>query len=152
VALGIGYVREIDHDKVAWDLASRWQNRVLRVLREHVQRPPSRATVYTFGYPAYTAPGVPTFASSWDLNGAVKLLYHRLRISGYPAIAGVTMTCTANGMYPSGAGYTVRYGASYGLAYLVDVGTGRVAVPGTSAECRREVLTFAPGPYELFAR
>jgi hypothetical protein len=151
VALGIGYVREIDHDKLAWDLASRWQNRVLGVLRQQVPRPPAGATVYTFDYPSYTAPGVPTFASSWDLNGAVKLLYHRFAISGYPVIAGVTMICAAHGLYPSGAGYTVRYEASYGLAYLVDVGTGRVAVPRTSAECRREIRAFAPGPFELSA-
>ncbi len=151
IALGIGYVRKVDHDTVAWDLASRWQNRVLDVLQERVPRPPSGATVYMFGYPSYTAPGVPTFASSWDLNGAVKLLYHRFAISGYPVIAGATMVCTRTGMYPSGAGYTSEYEARYGLAYLVDVGTGRVSVPRTSAECRREISAFSPGPFELSA-
>jgi len=149
VALGIGYVREIDHDKVAWDLASRWQNRVLYVLREQIPRPAPGATIYAFDYPSYTAPGVPTFASSWDLNGAVKLLYHRSAIAGYPVIAGVTMVCAANRLYPSGAGYTVQFGASYDSAYLVDVGTGRVAVPRTRAECLREISAFAPGPFEL---
>jgi len=149
VALGIGYVRKIDHDTVAWDLASRWQNRVLDVLQEQIPHPPYGATVYTFDYPSYTAPAVPTFASSWDLNGAVKLLYHRFAVSGYPVISGATMICTKTSLYPSGDGYTSQYRAIYGLAYLVDVGTGRVSVPRDSAECQREILAYSPGPFEL---
>lgn len=149
VVLGVGYVRAIDHDAAAWDLASRWQNRVFDVLRQHLPQPAAKATIYAFEYPSYTAPGVPTFASSWDLNGAVKLLYHRRDIFGYPVIAGVSMICAANGAYPNGAGYNEQYETSYGLAYFVDVGTGRVADPRSKAECLRAVPSFAPGPFEL---
>jgi hypothetical protein len=149
VALGIGYVREIDRDKSAWDLASRLQNQVFGALRAGVPDPPAGATIYAFEYPSYTTPGVPTFASSWDLNGAVKLLYHRRAITGYPVIAGATIVCAATGLYPSGAGYTSSYGAKYGLAYLIDVETRHVGHPRTSAECRREISAFSPGPYEL---
>ena len=149
VVLGIGYIRAIDRDAAAWDLASRWQNRVLEVLRQRVPRPAAKATIYAFEYPSYTAPGVPTFASSWDLNGAVKLLYHRRAIFGYPVIAGVSMICAATGLYPNGAGYNEQYETSYGLAYLVDVGTGRVVDPRSQAQCLRAVPSFAPGPFEL---
>jgi hypothetical protein len=149
VALGVGYVRGIDHDKASWDLASRWQYRVLSVLRAQVPHPPAGAVIYAFDYPSYTTPGVPIFASSWDLNGAVKVLYHRYAISAYPGIAGVSMVCTPNQLYPSGAGYTVKYGANYGLGYLIDVGSGHVAVPRTDAECRHDVSAFVPGPFEL---
>jgi len=150
-ALATGYVRHIDHDKSAWDLASRLQYRVLAVLRDRVPNPAPDATIYAFNYPSYTAPGVPVFASSWDLNGAVKLLYHRSAVSSYPAIAGVTIICDSGRLYPTGAGYTPAFGASYGLAYLVDVSSERVAVPRTKAECQRDAPAFVPGPFELLA-
>jgi hypothetical protein len=150
LALGIGYVRKLDHDDSAWNLASRWQNRVFDSLRGGLPHPREGATIYAFDYPAYTDPGVPTFASNWDLNGAVKLLYHRSSISGYPAVVGVSMICTSDSVYPSGDGYTAQFGARYGLAYLIDVSTGQVAAPRSRTECARDVPQFRPGPLELF--
>jgi hypothetical protein len=148
-ALAVGYVHIVERDDAAWNLASHWQNRVLDVLRTRVSRPTTNATIFAFEYPSYTTPGVPTFASSWDLNGAVKLLYHRRAIAGYPVIAGASMVCSPTGVYPEGAGYTSQFVANYGQAYLVDIGTERVAAPRTQAECQRELASFAPGPFEL---
>jgi hypothetical protein len=151
-ALGVGYAHEVKHDVYTWDLASHWQFAVVGSLRSRIPDPPAGSTIYAFGYPAYTAPGVPVFAASWDLNGAVKLLYRTGKISSYPAIAGVRMVCGATLIYPQGAGYTSRFGSAYGRAYLIDVSTGLIARPQTQAQCRREASHFAPGPLELLPK
>jgi hypothetical protein len=146
VVIGGGYVHRVDVDENAWDAASKAQGTVIATLRRVVPAPRPGSTIYTFGYPAYEAPGVPIFASSWDLRGAVRDLYDDGSVSGYPAIAGTSLTCAPTTLYPSGNEYGPRYGARYGRVYLVDVPTGRVARPRNRPQCLAASRSMSAGP------
>lgn len=115
--IGLGYVDRIDADKAQWALASTLQQRELKALRRALPDPPSGARVLLFGAPAYTASGVPIFAAPWDLNGAVKLLWHDGSVSAYPVIAGTVVVCGSAAVIPVGAEYDVTQQAPYGTGF-----------------------------------
>jgi hypothetical protein len=41
----------------------------------------------------WAAPGVPVFGDSWDLGGALKLLYDDPAVGGYPVTSGAPIAC-----------------------------------------------------------
>jgi hypothetical protein len=134
VVLGAGYARRISTDDGAWNRATTHQVEVLDALKREIPRPARASTVFAYGYPIFTAPGVPVFAASWDLNGAIEILYHDGTLHGYP-IALTSMVCAGHSMYPGAVGYGSAYAAPYGRAYLLDVGGGRAYRPRNRVEC-----------------
>lgn len=137
--VGIGYAHRVRVDISSWDLATRVQDRVFVALRKEIPQPDQGSTIYAYGFTNYTAPGVPSFAASWDLNGAVKLLYHSPSISGYPIFTPSTMVCAPAMMYPNLDGYTTNFGSAYGGTYLIDVGAGTVGAPRNQAQCKADL-------------
>jgi hypothetical protein len=135
-ALGWGYVDRVDRDQAAWDQGSRMQLHVLAVLKGLDPRPSQRSTFYTFDYPGFTAPGVPVFVSSWDLNGAVKISYNDGTLRAYPLFAPTGLVCTRTAIYPLGGGYGPLQGSEYGHTYIVDVGRGTLVPVSSEATCR----------------
>ncbi len=135
VVLGTGYIHRVAGDDTQWDRASRYQQQVLSTVKRDIPRPVKGAIIYAYGFPLFTAPGVPTFAATWDLNGAVQVTYDDASIRAYPAAAPAYMLCAPHSVYPTAAGYGPQYGALYGQAYVVDVSTGRASRPLNLAEC-----------------
>jgi hypothetical protein len=144
VAAAIGYIHTTRIDVSDYDSATVTQNEVVGALRRTVIAPANGAVIYAEGYPPYTPRFTPTFAATWDLNGAVKILYHNGTLRGYPVYAPGHLVCGATEIYPQGAGYTTAYGARYGTAYVVNV-AGNVAFhPANQMQCDRDVKLATP--------
>lgn len=139
IFLGTGYTRQVSTDVTHWDLATSYQYEVLGALKHEIPRPVPNATIYAYGYPLFTAPGVPTFAATWDLNGAVQLTYHDRDLHGYPLETAASTSCGVRSMYPAVAGYGPQRSAAYGQGYLLDVSTRRAYRPLNQAQCEAAV-------------
>jgi hypothetical protein len=149
IALGVGYIQRVDDDKTAWAAATREQLHVERAVRQAVPRPPRGATLFTFGEPGWAASGVPIFAATWDLQGAVRMLYGDKTLDGQPVIPPMSMVCTAKGLYFNGLGYGPASARPYGLAVLVDVPAGTAVRPMNRGQCQRAAGRYPVGPYAL---
>ncbi|HVR05896.1 MAG TPA: hypothetical protein VMS02_07620 [Solirubrobacteraceae bacterium] len=145
----VGYVRRVRQDVNEWNRAGTLQRQELAELRAAV-RPPAGATIYTFGGVGATAPDVYVFRETWDLNGAVQLLWNEAALRGYPIFTGTQMSCAATQVVPVGPsnGDGIDQAASYGQAVFYDFATGRMQRIDNAAQCARAVAAFVPGPVE----
>ncbi|MGH9281428.1 MAG: hypothetical protein ACRD0S_00670, partial [Acidimicrobiales bacterium] len=142
--LGAGYIGRVADDRADWRAAARAQEQTLRVLRAELPSPEPRSVIWTFGQVDWQAPGVPVFAATWDLNGAVQLLYDDPTLSGYPAHPSTRFDCGAAGvaLQPAGGGPAFPYGG----VYFVDIPTGAVDLITDADDCRTATARFRPGP------
>jgi hypothetical protein len=135
VAVGIGgsYLHTVGNDRGQWWRARREQGVVLERVRGSMTHPPASSTVIARGFPLFSSPGVPVFAASWDLDGAVKLLWHDPTLHAVPAGPG--------GLGCGAAGVTVAdittVPASYRRTFLVDVASGRAVRIDSARQCRQ---------------
>ena len=100
-------------------------------------------TVYAFGVPAFTGPGVPVFNTIWDMPGAVGLARGNNDVTAYP-IAATDVRCE-----PSRA-FMVRYGVgtTYGARLLfVDAANGGRVVVDSAARCHAALRRMPSGPF-----
>ena len=151
IALGAGYVTVLDRHIGTWNTAFKTEMAALLTLRGAVQDPPPGSTIYTFGAPGFQAPGVPIFAASWDLNGAVKMQFQDGTLSAYPVLPQAKLECAPDAVRLVAAGFERAKRGVYGRAYLVDIPSGRVERPRDAQACARVIGQFAPGPFELTA-
>jgi hypothetical protein len=140
------YAKTLDDHMKTWDTAFAAEMAMLGQLRHVVPSPPPDATLITFGAPSYQALGVPVFAASWDLDGAVKIQYNRGDLSAFPMLEGMEMRCSGDAMVAMQGETAVSHRVRYGSAFLIDVPTGRVERPANASSCRRDLPRFAPGP------
>jgi hypothetical protein len=140
---GVRFAHLVRVDASSYDLASRYQLQMLDALHASLPQPAHDETIFTFGAPAYTAPGVPVFAASWDLDGAVQVTYDDPTINAYPIILGSTITCTARGIDTTVAGPGIV--APYGHVVLFDLATGDVSRPTRATQCAKALPAFVPG-------
>jgi hypothetical protein len=145
--VAIGYLVRVAEDESDWRTAAERQRELVDGVGE--MRLPASGTVLTFGFPAQAAPGVPIFAKSWDLRGALRVERDDPQIRAYPINEGVRLRCGAEGLSVVGGG---DYGSSevnYGPLYFLDAGTGREARIAGRPACVRALDRFEPGPLEL---
>jgi hypothetical protein len=145
---GIRFAHLVRVDAGAYDLSSRYQTQLLDGLRAGVPRLDHHKTVFAFGGPAYTAPGVPVFAASWDLDGAAQIVYHDPTIDAYPVIPGSTLECAAQGVQATLVG-GIRIFAPYRRVVLYDHPSVRTSSPRTQRNCRSVIALFTPGPLSI---
>jgi hypothetical protein len=113
--------------------------------------------VYTTGHRRYVAPGIPVFASSFDLANAIKAMRRDLTLAGAPLVG--RLSCGAGGAQADGPlPYQPLAPASYGRLFVIDIADGRVLRIGSAAACRRAAAAIeaptsatasaglAPGP------
>jgi hypothetical protein len=147
IAIGLNYAHRTRVDIYNWDQASRVQFQVFSALHRAIPRPAASSTIYAYGFTNWPALGVPAFAASWDLNGAVKLTYRDPSLRGYPVFSPADVVCARHGMYPVGNGYSaVGFTTQYGHAYLVDVAGNTGARPLNQAQCDQALRHPAPAP------
>lgn len=138
LAFGLNDAHRTRVDIYNWDQASRIQLQVFSALHRAIPRPVASSTIYAYGFTNWPALGVPSFAASWDLNGAVKLTYRDPSLRGYPVFSAGEVVCARDGMYPMGNGYSaVGFTTQYGLAYLMNVADQSAALPRNQSECDR---------------
>jgi hypothetical protein len=135
VALAAGYSHRVRADIAAWDGATSIQNQVFAALKHSVPRPVPHSTIFAYGFTNYPAPGVPSFAASWDLNGAAQIIYHTNTVRAYPIFTPSAVVCTPALAYPAQEGYTRKFGSTYGHTYLVNVASQSASFPRTASQC-----------------
>lgn len=146
LVVAIGYAQRIRRDVRAWDRATAIQHAELAELSRALPRPAPRTTLYTFGGVGVTTPTVYAFRVTWDLNGAVQLLWGDRSLDAYPIFTGTTFVCGRTSMYPAGFanGDGPLQRAAYGHILFFDFRTGRRARVGSPGQCRQQAAAFVP--------
>ena len=134
IAVGVGYARRVDSDKTAWRQSTVLQHAILTTLRSHVPRPAHGTSVITLDDQIETAPGVPVFISSWDLNGAVQLLWNDPTLKAYPMASGMNITCATGHLLVATGNSSPVWQAKY-QTDLVDVTTSTVFLVKNRSGC-----------------
>jgi hypothetical protein len=146
--VGVRWAELTRSDVLAWNLASRYQLQILDRIHALTPRLPHHDVLLAFGGPAYTRPGVPVFAASWDLNGAIQLLYNDFSLAADPIVSGDSLTCTASSVALSVGGGPPS-ALPYSEVVLLDVTTGSVSRPTTQSQCKAVLPMLVPGPFTV---
>jgi hypothetical protein len=114
-------------------------------LRATLPRPPHGSTIFNFGYPATSAPGVPIFWAQWDLRGAIRLSWddeslHALPIYGKGVSCGRTAVHALEFTDQNAVDYRER-------PIFVDLWAGEARHVRSHADCLRARLAFTPGRF-----
>lgn len=148
VLLGLTYADVLEHHAKIWDTAFRAEMAGIGVMRTQFPTLPMDTTLFTSNYPAYQTLGVPIFATSWDVNGMVKLQYKDGTLSAYPVLPGLELVCRVGGVGLLGVG-APPVTAPYGTAVLLDIRTGMHDRPTDRGQCEAVVGGYKPGPLYL---
>lgn len=135
-------IREVHHQD-AW--AKSWretQNIVAAVKASVVPPPPKGSGVVTFRHLTFILPSdVTTFATSWDLRGALWQLYDDPTVKAHPYTKG--MVCSSGGVaVPGSQGFPSpdrRDLMAYGDLWFVDVPTRAAVQIPDAATCRDRI-------------
>jgi hypothetical protein len=123
-------------DEAAYARAFAIAEQSLHVLDRRVPKPPHFTTIYTFGLPKETEPVVPVWDASWDLTGAVRILWHDHTLKGVPSPTISDVRCNRGSIEPIGGLYSGRSSdSSYGKAIFVFVPSGQVRVIRNRTAC-----------------
>lgn len=117
------------------------------------QGPPADTTILTFGEPGYVVQNIPTLGETWDLNGAVRLIFADGSLHGFPILEGQAVDCRADGVVlPLNASRPPLYGENYKAPYtgsvaFADPAKRRAVFVTSQRSCRKALQTMVPGPY-----
>jgi hypothetical protein len=153
VGLAATWARHLDREREVWNHASARGRTILDSLQRAVPSPPPGTTVYLFGT-EQRIEDVPVFESSWDLDGAVKLLWDDPTLRGIPwpsvtghfnpgtGSEGRGVSCGPQSVQPHGLPFGREHESPYGQAVFVDVGTDTVTWIRNRSACRAAVARF----------
>jgi hypothetical protein len=143
ILIGLGFIQRVRDDVNRYDSAAAEQRYFLARLQTALPSPRRGTTIFTFGYPAATAPGVPIFQTPWELRGAVDLRWNERSLKAVPIYKqGVFCGRSEIGALEFGRQST----AAYGRAVFADVPTGRTQNIGSRGVCAQARKVFRPGP------
>jgi hypothetical protein len=143
--VGLGSAQRLRIDVDHFDAATIWQDNELARLRAALPRPPHGSTIFSFGYPATSAPGVPIFWAQWDLRGAIRLSWddeslHALPVYGRGVSCGRTAVHALEFADENTAEYRER-------PVFVDLWTGEARHVRSRIDCLDARLAFRPGRF-----
>ena len=155
-AIGVGWAVIARSHASAYERSDDGQHRVLITIASvFTDRPPPGTTLYTTGHAAQAAAGVPVFSETWDLDGAVKLLFDDGSLRAFPIVGPARLTCSGERVVPDAPagsstamielGYGDEQGAAYGRAVLVDVTARRLIPIDDHRSCRDAAGVVGPG-------
>lgn len=142
--LGAAWVHVLDRHAGSWETAYRAERVALDRIEQTYPDLPPGSTLFASNYPSYQALGVPIFAYSWDLNGAVQDEYESSEVSASPVLPRTELQCRADGVGLRGEGAPETFGA-YGNVKLLDLSTGMHAEPRNRRQCNRLAPKFVAG-------
>jgi hypothetical protein len=145
-SLALVYAVDERDEQRAWARATSASEEVLSAIVAVVPDPPPGTTIYTFGHPGNERAGVSIFGASWDLTGATRLRFGDPTLHAYPILEGTSMRCLADRIEPVGGWSSPIHGASYGTAYLVDVGVRQGTRVDSQTQCEWTIRSYVPGP------
>ena len=133
VAVAAGYLAHVGRDRGAYERAHVESTAVLGALSAKPHPPRPGTTIIARGFGLWTAPGVPVFAATWDLNGAIQLLWNDPNLRAWPAPPG-GLVCSRSGasvatITPPGVE------APYGRLVLADLAAGAWVRVDRQAQC-----------------
>ncbi len=144
--VGAGYLVELDDSRAAYAASATEQKRVLDAVARFGPYPPG-STIYAFGQPGFTAPGVPVYAWVWDLNPAAKMRLQDPSVQAHPILPETAIRCNFTDMYPQNRfGFGEGQAASYDAAFFVNVERGAMERVRDIADCTAAARRFRPGP------
>lgn len=143
--LGAAWVHVLERHAGAWETAYRAERAALDRIERQYPNLPAGSTLFVSNYPSYQALGVPIFAYSWDLNGAVQDEYETSEVSASPVLPRTQLQCRADGIGLRGEGAPETFG-TYGAVRLLDLSTGFHAEPRNRRQCEVVAPKFVPGP------
>ena len=144
--LGASYYTRLSDDQRLYQRAYAIGAETLAMMKRSMPPPPSGSTIYSFGQPIEVVPGVPVFGNTWDLTGAVQLLWDDHSLVGLPAFPGVTFACGRETMRPTLPRYGGTFESRYGRTVLFDAPSGRSELIANREQCQTLTTRFAPGP------
>jgi hypothetical protein len=146
LALTITWAEHVRHDASSYDHSFEVQRRTLNLIKTRIAEPPPSAAVYTFGLPGSVARGVPIFAASWDLTGALRLLWRRGDVVGVPSTTVTEVKCGDTHVRPVGPLYSAATTrpALYGTAIFVQVPGEWIRRPADKRSCLETVGRLLP--------
>jgi len=152
VAIGAGYIDLVRADAGFWDRAYQQEQYVLGTINRLVPNPRHGSTILAVGQPLFYAPGIPVFAASWDLDGAVKIQYRDHSVRAQPVAPGETVACRPDGvaLLPGGSppGRPI-VSSPYGRTYIVHVPQAEPALVRSLRACVALAPHLKPGPAQL---
>jgi hypothetical protein len=143
ILIGLGLIQRVRADVTRYDAAAAEQRHFLERLQTVLPHPPAGSTIFTFGYPARTAPGVPIFQAPAELRGAVDLRFNERSLRAVP-IYRRSVSCSRSTIFA--LAFPEDYVTAYGHAVFVDLPTGRTRHIGSARDCARARKAFKPGP------
>lgn len=152
VAIGAGYVVNLRQDERRWDLSASLQHHIVSVVASTVPRPARGTSIYTFDHPSFSAPGVPVFNESTDLDAAMKARWHSNTQQMYPTVPGAVFYCEAHDIWMDtnndalDDGYGDEDVGWYGKTIFVDVARRVARRIDSPRQCRAGLRAFRPGP------
>ena len=150
LGLAVTWVQELNRDRQVWNRAAARARTILDSLQTAIPSPPQGTTVYVFGT-EQRYEDVPIFESSWDLNGAVKLLWDDQTLRGipWPSVTGHFspgpgpqgrgVTCGPRSVQPHGLPFGPEHASPYGRTVFVDFATESVTWVRSPSACRTAV-------------
>jgi len=143
MVFGVTWIQRTRAEIRRYDDAPALQRDVLARLGSTLRGDERDATVVTFGYPAYAAPGVPIFAHSWDLTGALRLEWNDPAVEAFPVYRR-SVVCGPDAI--SSLQLNDAPPARYGDTVFVDLVERKAIRIRSRQECRLALRTFRPGP------
>lgn len=145
-AVGATYIGLSRESATDYDRSFTEQLRVLHAIRDGGPYPPG-ALIFPFGYPSFTAVGIPVFAWIWDLPPATKVILDDPSPAAFPVLPGTTFRCDDDSVLPENAyGLGEFQRGRYGTTFFVDVPTGRTERIDDRAGCESAIASFRAGP------
>jgi hypothetical protein len=121
------WIGAVTTDQSAYTRAFALADHSLHVIDRRIPKPPTGTTIYTFGLPKETSSVVPVWDASWDLTGALRMLWHDHTVHGIPSPTISTVRCKSHAIEPVGGLYIGdRADSPYGRAVFVDVASQEV--------------------------
>ena len=143
VLIGLGFIQRVRDDVTRYDAAASAQRYFLDRLHIALPHAPAGSTIFTFGYPAKSAPGVPIFQNPQELRGAVTLQLSDRSLRAVP-IYRQSVSCSRSEI--TALGFGAETTTPYGHVVFVDLPTGRTRHIGSSRACAQARKVFRPGP------
>jgi hypothetical protein len=144
LVVGAGWVREISEHKAQWARATDAQADILDSIAQAVPKLPPGTTAYAVGASTQAAPGVPTFAATWDLSGALQIERDDPSLRAYPAIPGTQFVCGRHTISAdNGNDVFETQDARYGAAVVVDIPTSSAYWITNRSSCMRASARFS---------
>jgi hypothetical protein len=144
LVLGWGWLQRIEDHSTDWDRSAAVQADVVTRIDRAVPAPRPETTIYAVRLPTVAAPGVPIFAATWDLAGALAIEWDEPSISAYPAVPRTSFACGERTISAENSLDAFDpQAAEYGRAVVVDVAASHAVRVRDRASCVSAARRFS---------